>query len=69
MSKVYKQINSIAGANAAVFGGGGGSKRKRSSRKKTTEIKSQAVSRQHRDYENAMRSAGWGYVKDYSRRA
>lgn len=34
MSKVYKQINSITGANSAVFGGGGGgAKRKRARRK------------------------------------
>jgi hypothetical protein len=34
MSKVYKQINSIAGANGPVFGGGGGGGSRKNNRKK-----------------------------------
>lgn len=36
MSKVYKQINSIAEVNGAVFGGGGGGGSRKKNRKKST---------------------------------
>lgn len=48
MSKVYMQINSIAGANRAVFGSGGGRRRNSSSKPRVRGTKLHASNNQRK---------------------